>query len=446
MSFNDELYYKIQKALESTNCKWIKNNQEDWKSGQSETITYFTDKESEMLAMDVLYKNSNYLKCDMAKNLTVSVNKGYCFNIKITKGEKNKEKYLAIDLYSVTSKVEIKLNDKRIPYICASDDRIIHSYIFWDNKQGLTKGNHSKFRPCSLKDLRYLPQEIIEAILTIYSGKSNLYKDLIRENVFPPIPLNNLCEFYNKKQYLEYVFKTHLPKSVNKRPLVDSYSACCAAKYISSNQIRHLLEPQYTCNFTLNMSTKKRKNIARAFIQDIIWKRNPYWDRNKIYGYTSISMDVKQPIDILVGEEKMNKLTNEARIKSIRKSLRGDKIETPENPMKHLRLPKNYILLTTKESVPFPKERRNIKNGRCVGYAVHIEDEIIYIFISVKKTKSTQNPTEFTFHSDKDPYFFYSSKGRRIKNTINDAIKAATPKALKEYTKVQRTITEKTSE
>lgn len=443
MSFNDELYYKIQKALESTNCKWIKNNQEDWKSGQSETITYFTDKESEMLAMDVLYKNSNYLKCDMAKNLTVSVNKGYCFNIKITKGEKDKEKYLAIDLYSVTSKVEIKLNDKKIPYICASDDRIIHSYIFWDNKQGLTKGNHSKFRPCSLKDLRYLPQEIIEAILTIYSGKSNLYKDLIRENVFPPIPLNNLCEFYNKKQYLEYVFKMHLPKSVNKRPLVDSYSACCAAKYVLSEQIRYIFEPQHSCNFNLHMSTRERKNIAQMFIQDIIKKRRPSLSGGDVYEYTSKSIEMKKPIDILAGKRKMDRLYNEATLKSIKKSLRSKKIEIPESPMKYLKLPKNYILLTTKESVPFPKERRNISEGRCVGYAVNIEDEFIYIFISVKKTKSKNKPTEFTFNSNIDPY---TSKGRRIKNRIKDAIKAATPKALETYSKSQQSIIEKASE
>lgn len=446
MSFNDELYYKIQKALESTNCKWIKNNQEDWKSGQSETITYFTDKESEMLAMDVLYKNSNYLKCDMAKSLTVSVNKGYCFNIKITKGEKDKEKYLAIDLYGVTSKAEIKLNNKKIPYICASDDRIIHSYIFWDNKQGLTKGDHSKFRPCSLKDLRYLPQEIIEAILIIYSGKSNLYKDLIRENVFPPIPLNNLCEFYNKKQYLEYTFKMRLPKSINKRPLNDSYCACCASKYVYPEQLRYVFEPQHSCNFNLHMSTRKRKNIAQIFIQDIIKKRNPSLSGIDIYEYTSKSIDIKQPIDILAGKRKMDRLYNEATLKSIKKSLRGKKFEIPESPMKYLKLPKDYILLTTKESIPYVNERRNISKGQCVGYAVNIEDEFIYIFISVKKTKSKNKPTEFTFTSNRGPYFFGSSKGHRIERKIDNAIKAATPKALEMYSKSQQSIIEKTSE
>lgn len=446
LNFCDELQYKIQEALENTKYKWIKHSQKEWKTGKSETITYFTDKESKMLTTDVFYKNSNYLKLDMAKSLSVILSKGYCFRMRFTKGEKEGNKYLAIDLFVETSKAEIKLNDKNIPCIYASDNRIVHSYIFWDSKKALVNGYRSKFRPCSLKDLKYLPQEFTEAILSIYSGKSNLYKDFIRENVFPPIPLNTLCELYNKRQYLEYTFKIKLPKSVNKRPLNDSYCACCAVKYVPSDQIRHLLEPKYTCNFPLNMSTRERKDIARTFIQDIIKKRNPYWDGSKIYGYAFISMEVKQPIDILVGEKRMNRLTNEARIKNIRKSLRGKKIEIPESPMKYLKLPKNYIFLATEKSIPYIKERKCIKKGQCIGYIADIEDELIYIFIYNKKTKFKNKPIEFSFRSDRGPHFWGSSKGHRIKNKINDAIKAATPKALKAYSKAQQTIIEKTTE
>lgn len=443
MNFCDELQYKIQEALENTKYKWIKHSQKEWKTGKSETITYFTDKESKMLTTDVFYKNSNYLKLDMAKSLSVILSKGYCFRMRFTKGEKEGNKYLAIDLFVETSKAEIKLNDKNIPCVYASDNRIVHSYIFWDSKKALVNGYRSKFRPCSLKDLKYLPQEFTEAILSIYSGKSNLYKDFIRENVFPPIPLNNLCEFYNKKQYLEYTFKMRLPKSTNKRPLNDSYCACCAAKYVYPEQLRYVFEPQHSCNFNLHMSTRERKDIARIFIQDIIKKRRPSLSGGDVYEYTSKSIEMKKPIDILAGKRKMDRLYNEATLKSIKKSLRGKKIEIPESPMKYLKLPKDYILLTTKESIPYVNERRNISKGRCVGYAVNIEDEFIYIFISVKKTKSKNKPTEFTFNSDIDPY---TSKGRRIKNRIKDAIKAATPKALETYSKSQQSIIEKTTE
>lgn len=157
------------------------------------------------------------------------------------KEKKDGTKYVVLKLYSKTSYVKIDNAGKETERWNTVHDSLKRTFLIYNSKDIYTaspKGN--TFYPATISDFKYAPIEISKFILPLYSNGSMIWKDFLSENFFPPIMVNELSHFHNKKEFFEKQFNVDLPNSVNKLPFLKTYAACCAKDYIISEQIPFL--------------------------------------------------------------------------------------------------------------------------------------------------------------------------------------------------------------
>lgn len=304
----------------------------------------------------------------------------------------------ALELLVYNNLKTICYNPSTNKYYLENNGRPSKKIVFFSKTSVYSQNAKDKLYPTNFKDLAVFPQEII-ALLLPHFTKTKIWKDFIDDNFYPPVKLNELPLFFNRKNYLEKTFGLDLPKSVNKMPLNQSYAICCAIKYVKPEHQHLMFSIKIDFDEKYNISKLECKIIAKKYLKSLLSTRMQAvkLDENIINDYIDFSLQQSTPIDILAGKKKIIDLHNQLAEEITRKSYRCGKITFPETPLKYLRLPKEFLLLKTQKAlIEEGKINHNcvggygkkIIAGKCVIYSANIQDEHLTIEIMFKQTKN----------------------------------------------------------
>lgn len=310
--------------------------------------------------------------------------------------------------------------------------------IFSKNDVYSMSNTNYRLYPTSFKDLNIFPKGLISVLLP-YFTESHIWKDFINDNFFPPVRFNELDLYYNKKDYLEKTFKLNLPKSINKLPLKQSYALCCAVKYIKTEQQQRIFSLKFDFDKSYNIDKRKRKSIAALYLKSLLSARLKGIDKSIVNDYIDFSLQQRRPVDIFAGKRKIIALHNELADEIIMKSNKRCKVEIPNTPLKHLKMPKEFVLLKTQKAlIDEGKINHNcvggygkmITSGQCVVYSANIRNEHLTIEIRFRKLRNS--------------YKFYVSQCYKAYNTpcsedvlayVNECLENCSEKAITKYLK-----------
>lgn len=295
--------------------------------------------------------------------------------------------------------------------------------------------------PTNFKDLRRYPQKLVSVLLPYFTD-TYIWKDFVKDEFFPPVKLDELCLYHNKKEYLERTFSTSLPKSINKLPLKQSYAICCAIKYVSPEQQQFILSTAFDFDENYNIDKRKRKSIAATYLKSFLSARFTKIDHCVIDDYVDFSLQQGKLVNVLAGKRKIVSLHDELAEEIMRKSYKHCKISIPNTPLKHLNLPKEFVMLKTQKALTLESKINHncvcaygdmITSGKCVIYSANIQSEHLTIDIRFKKTKNG--------------YKFYISQCYKAYNQrcseyalayVNECLDNCSEKAINAYLKSER--------
>lgn len=293
---------------------------------------------------------------------------------------------------SSTNHIKILFDDRNIVSWSPIYLTQLETIIIFEDKVFAKKTKTNNFYPASVSSFRSFPIEIKNIIFSIYSS-NNAWRDFIREDFYIPIKLEEISEYHNKKDYLEKLFNIKLPSSANRVPFKQLYCICCAKDYIYPEQIRVLFSTVIDIDYSFLPSKKRKKIIAKHYLE--IWFQNRVRDKNRIISdYIHMSIELKQPIDIMAGKNKICRMHDELMCKGLLKTSKGKRLCIPESPLKYLDMPSNFTLIKTKKMLA--KEGMinhncvfsyldKINAGRCLIYAADIYEEHLTIEICMRK-------------------------------------------------------------
>ena len=264
-----------------------------------------------------------------------------------------------------------------------------------NNEQMYTMYQGKKPFPCNLKSFGYISELLRNAIFKFFSGYNPIWKDFQNSEELPPIPLNIVWASYNKKQLLENRFKAKLPNSINKLEILASYAACCSMKYVLPEQRSVLFSDGADIGFMILTKTTMKK-IAYAYICSVVNNRvKSEWYSNIIEDYILMAIDMRRPINLLLGNKGYKRLHDELMVASRLKDQRK-KIKIPNNKLSKIALPKNFKRITTNKALIEESVENNncvhsyinkINEGRCLIYTLDYNDEHCTIEIMLEKGK-----------------------------------------------------------
>ena len=340
--------------------------------------------------------------------------------------------YLKIKVKKMTGKITFGAHNKHLntPYcfdVNVSDYRIevesVCLFSFNENdyieiQKAYRPGNGKKKtkRPCTIRDLKdNLPPNIYDVIVDYFSEGSKLYLDIKRDNCCPPIMLNKLSDCHTKKEYLEKLFKTELPPSVNKRNFGYAYMACCALKYVKPEQKDLLFATEdfdplkedlyenycYLENSGHFPSFRNSKMYAARFLTEHFYTK--YGERSAMFfkdwfkDQILKSKSQRNYVDLLWSKNKIQEIHDEWVDKNFLKNKKCyPAIKIPETPLKYLKLPDEFELINnTRRLIQEGYEQHNcvsgyapiINSGHCIIYAAEIKGEKITIEVSLFQPK-----------------------------------------------------------
>lgn len=312
-------------------------------------------------------------------------------------------KYVVLKLYSQTNFMILEYDNSEHFYTVHS--KLKRTILFYNSKDAYTENlKCDKFYPASVSDFKYAPADICEYVFSLYSGDSMIWKDFLAEKIFPPIKLNELSNYHNKKEFFEKQFNMTLPNSVNKKSFLNTYAACCAKDYIIPEQIPVLFSNTYDICFSFIPNKRRRKEIAADYLKKYLFEKNKRKNMNIIADYIEFSFTLKEPIDIGVGIKKMTERHDMLIDRMVYKANYGKKLTIPETPLKYLKLPKEFILLKTKSALILEGERNHncvggyvdkINKGVCIIYTVDIDGEHLTIDIRCRKSRKKNKKYDF---------------------------------------------------
>lgn len=358
--------------------------------------------------------------------------------------------YAVLKVFSKTNYIKLNYIDygdeetKQLAQWYTVHENLKRTFLIYNNQDIYTvspKGD--TFYPATVSDFKYAPIEISEFILSRYSNSSMIWKDFLSENFFPPIMINKLSDFHNKKEFFEKQFNVELPNFVNKLPFLKAYAACCAKDYIKPEQFPLLLSDtnDIACPFLPNKRNKK--TIAADCLKNYICRKNKTVNRDIISDYIDFSLTLKEPIDILAGKKKISEYHDTLTDRMIFKANYGKKLVIPETPLKYLKLPKEFILLSTKKALIFEGNRNhncvggyvdNINKGRCIIYTADINGEHLTIDIRCRQIRKRNKKYEFYVCQ------CYKSYNQPCKNEtlqyVKECVETSSEKAVEKYIKV----------
>lgn len=361
--------------------------------------------------------------------------------IKICKTQNftTENEYIAISLYRIY-RYDFSLKGDE-DYSNYPQKSLYKTFLFYNDKKIYVKsGENSKFYPCYVRDVLWFPSELQALIFKHFSSDSLFYKDVLREKFDAPIKIDDLNTYHTKKEYLEKLFKVQLPTAINKKDLFESYSFCCALKYIKSEQTDYLFSLSEIVDYKYSPTLRKRKIIAKNVISSLLKSRNPTLNKDVINDYINYSMELKQPIDILAGKRKIQHYHDELTDRMIKKSLHGKKLVIPETPLKYLKLSKDFRLLNSKKALITEGMINHncvggyvdrVNKGSCIIYSADINGEHLTIEIKYKKSRKKDIP--YTFYVAQCYKAYNIECSQETYNYVLSSVENASMKAIEKF-------------
>lgn len=389
VNFCHKLYDDIMKIYNDTFAYRVTTYEDNPFKAQIEYIPVgFNDLINHITALDSI---SSCVQFDLKESV-------FLLNIEVCTKETG-ECYLIIHVYSKLKTVCYDLSSKDWNLKTGNIQKKI--FIFSEKDVYSMSNTNHRYYPTNLKDLSIFPKELISILVSRFNDTDTyILKDFITDNFFPPVRLNEICLYHNKKDYLEKTFKLSLPKSVNKLPLNQSYAVCCALKYIKPEQQQLIFTLKYDFDAKYkkyNITKRKRESIAANYLKSLLSARLVDINQSVLNDYIDFSLQLCKPVDILAGKKRIVKLHNEITDEIIEKSNKLSKITIPETPLKYLKLPKEFVLLKSQKAL-INEGRINhncvgaygqdIISGKCVIYSANIHNEHLTIEIKFIKIKN----------------------------------------------------------
>lgn len=350
-----------------------------------------------------------------------------------------KEKYLAIRVISNVKQIWVNTLDEN--YHLSTKTATENTVLVHSENAIYSINYNNKYYPASFKSLRNFPDELIAVLAQHFFPKTFLWKDFVKDRFFPPVKITELCEFYNKKDYLEKTFGLCLPKSVNKLPLNKSYAACCALKYVNDEQTSLILSSQFDFSGKYNIDKRKRKSIGEKYLYALMSKR--FSDENMlniVEDYIYFSLQLNEQIDVFAGKKKMIRLYDEMAEKVISKANRSSKTKIKESPLKYLKMPKEFVRLKTKEAlIAEGKCNHNcvggywnyVLEGKSLIYSATVQSEHLTIEIRFRKTRSKSK--KYNFYISQCYKAYNKPCSPNVLEYVKECLESSSENAIKEF-------------
>lgn len=354
----------------------------------------------------------------------------------------NSRTYLCIKADVPTSKVRIQTKEGSVRL---NSFHLQKTVIIHDDLSIYTSREFGKNYPSSVYDISFMPLEIQKIIFSFLSPHSLIWKDFVSDAFYPSVPIGELSQFHNKKEYLEKVFGFALPKSTNKRNLHQQYAACCAIKYIKPEQTDYFLSLDISSYFANGHPTRpvmrNRKEIAKRYIVCCFNERVNGINKNILSDYVEMAILLKEPIDIKAGKRRIYQYHDYLADRLLIKANRGKKLKIPETPLKYLALSKPFILLKTKFALISEGKRNHncvgsyvdkVNKGGCVIYTADINGEHLTIEICCRKNRRTK---QYSFYVNQCYKSYNQSCKPETLEFVKNQIQNCADKAIEKFEK-----------
>lgn len=428
MTFCEHLYKEILESYQNAE-KYRINKEEEFKVRieyiPNELEDYFNNFFSDKVSFIKVY-----LK-----------NPVYMIDLKLGINETG-ENYLAVCVHSRVKYLCFSARERQ--YFLARKGSFKNSLLIYSPQCIYSVNSRVMFYPATFKTLKNFPAELLSILLPHFS-ESLLWKDFLADNFYPPVKIDELSNYYNKKDYLEKIFDLCLPKSVNRVSLKHSYALCCSLKYIKPEQTQSIFHSKYNFNPVYNIDRRKKKTIAGEYLKQLICERLAVTGvdvrmQSIISDYVDFSLKLNIQIDIFAGKKKITRLHDEMAEEIMRNANRGLKIKIPETPLKYLKLPKEFVLLKTQNALEAEGNYNHncvggygeaIKKGRCVIYSADIQNEHLTIEIKFRKLRNSKK--EYKFYINQCMQKYNEPCSKEVLDYVNECLESCSENAIKKF-------------
>ena len=362
-------------------------------------------------------------------------------------------KYVSIALYSVEKRISVNFEHKSWFIIDAQGSRLGKLMrtilIYGSDKVNTVYSRNGKkyYYPTTVSDLKFAPPVLCEFIMHLFAGNSMIWKDFCKESFYPPIKLCEIQNYHNKREFCEKQFGIKLRTSVNRLSFKRLYAACCAQNYVILKQIPFLFDGVHDIDFDFLPSRRDKKRIAfvylKWYLKNIGKLAAADYDEicNVLNDYLEFAERLNEPVDIRMGKHKLFREHDRLADIIIIKSYRGKKLVVPETPLKYLKLPNEFCLLKTKESLILEGRRNHncvggyidyINRGKCVVYTADIGGEHLTIEVSLRKHKNGS----YSIYVNQCFKSYNRPCQKSAQQYVIDCVTAAQDAAIEKYSKI----------
>lgn len=281
----------------------------------------------------------------------------------------------------------------------------------------------SGYYPTNLRSLFYYPHvSILNTIIQYYyktTGNAMLFdvkREVLNRDGFmrTSIPLSDILNCHNKKEYFKKKFKYDVPKSINKMDLQFLYAFGCATKFIDEKDVSFLydyinnkmsaadIKKMYSYNYIWDNRRNRKKDAkssACGLLSFVLHSKNQM-DLSLCYDYVSCAVWLKEKINIRGGKKAVLNAHNQATYEFYKKFENDIEMKIPNTPLKQLKLPKEFERLETSGRMCYESFLQHncvrtyineVNEGRCVIYAATINDERVTIEIIYDQRSASYN-------------------------------------------------------
>ena len=316
-----------------------------------------------------------------------------------------------------------------------------------------------RYIPASLECIASLPETIAWVICKEYFP-TLFWKDVAADKFLSSDKLQDVRNYHSKQDYLEHIFRVSLPKGINRLNLNQGYMACCAIDFVCDEQKNLLFDKsmwkdiqtilEYSENSQIRYMKREKKEYAAIYISALLCARTHITKLESdifyvVWDYVKIALTNKEPVNLLMGKKQIQRLHDKYVDEIMRAEIKDKEIIIPDTPLKYLRLPDEFVMITTALDLYMEGKRNNncvftycenINKGKCVIYAADIDDEHLTIEICRRGQKIYVNQCLTKYNQ--------SCKEKTL-GFVNETVDSASKDAVKEYKKAKKTTARKNS-
>lgn len=266
------------------------------------------------------------------------------------------------------------------------------------------------------------------------------------------IILNDSRNYHNKKEYLEKLFKVKLPKRINKVNFEIAYALAGTRKYVTEEDFKVIYEDviEHQKEYEgMYVEPTKRRQISNAIsvIERYVAKKQgrkmdgvDYRNyRRLVADWAYMGIQLKQKINVQAGKERIQE-EHDCFSLRIQKKKDRKKLRIPKTPLKYLKLPKEFHMITTRKELIEESETQHncvasyldyINSGRCVIFTGDVDGEHLTIEVRYDDKKKG-------FEVMQCLTTYNRACKRKTKTYVKRSVKEAGKKAMQSYERSKR--------